>query len=493
MNLLLEDLLLEDELLTRELARKDYKEFIPYVNSRYDMRWFHEVCSDHLQQFAEGKIKKLMFTMPPQHGKSELSTRKLPGYLFGRNPDSKGAILSYSADKARKFSREVQLLLTNRQYQNLFPEVRLATGKDEAAVRTMQEFDIVGYLGSLKAVGRRGPLTGDPLDWAILDDLIKDNMEAQSPQLREATWEWIETVVESRLHNTSQMLYVTTRWHEDDPSGRFLKRDGILSPSNPDGWILLNFEALKTKNITSYDHRDEGESLWPEKHSRHRMEQIRKNSPTTFNALYQGDPKPAEGSVIFEDWIIIDEFPEHVDHEFYGMDFGYSNDPTAATRIGRTGQNLYLEEMFYQTGLTNQDILVLFHTLGMNPDLEIICDKAEPKSIEECRRGYYDLDTATHYPGINASACDKGPGSINAGILKLKDFKVHVTVSSRNLIEERNKYTWIMKNGKPINKPIDDWNHGIDGVRSAVFTKYGEPLLQQTTFSKPQSRQPKQL
>ncbi|GAB2549734.1 terminase large subunit [Spirosoma aerophilum] len=476
MNYADELLLLETEHLTRQLASIDFKEFVPYVNRRYDMQWFHEVMADHLQAFAEGSIKKLMITMPPQHGKSELSTRSLPCYLFGQNPDLKIALLSYSADKARKFSREVQQRLSSELYQNIFPGVRLATGKDQAAVRTQAEFDIVGHIGSLKAVGRRGPLTGDPVDIVILDDLFKDNIEAQNPHIREQTWaDWIIPVVESRLHNNSQMLYVTTRWHEDDPSGRFLDRDGYFSETNPDGWVLLNFPALKTANIDSYDQREEGEALWPGKHSKHRMELIKKNNPTTFDALYQGDPKPSQESIIFGDWIEVDEYPEYVDHEFYGIDFGYSNDPSAATRIGRVGQSLYLDEQFYETGLTNQDMLKWFYALGMNPSIESICDKAEPKSIEELKRGYYDKATETQYNGINAKGCDKGPGSIAAGISKLKEYTVYVTKRSRNLIKEKNNYTWIMSGGKATNVPIGTWNHAIDGVRSAVFTVYGKP------------------
>ena len=475
----------------RQLATVEYKSFVPYVNQRYSMQRFHEVIAEHLQLFEEGFIKKLMITVPPQHGKSELSTRNFPPYLFGRNPDRKIAITSFSASKAQKFSREIQHVLTNERYHNLFPHIRLATGADDAAVRTQQEFDVVGYLGNLKAVGRRGPLTGDPVDIVILDDLFKDNIEAQSPRLREQTWsDWIIPVVETRMHNFSQMLYVTTRWHEDDPTGRFLARDGFYSVSNPDGWVLLNFPVIKTKDQVSYDHRAEGQVLWPEKHSLHRMEIIKKNSPVTFDALYQGDPKPSSESVIFGDWVVIDEYPAHVDHEFETLDFGYSNDPTAVVKVGKTGQNLYLDEQIYETGLTNQDILKRAHALKLNLALDWICDKAEPKSIEELRRGFYDKPSETSYRGINAKACDKGPNSIVAGITKLKSYTVHVTKRSLNLLKERNNYTWIMDGQKATNVPIDKWNHAIDAVRSGVFTKYGKPVLANTTATRPPIKPP---
>ncbi|GAB3643945.1 terminase large subunit [Spirosoma arcticum] len=459
-----------------ELARRNYRHFVPLVKADYDMQPFHEVMADHLQRFAMGEIKRLMITCPPQHGKSELSTRNFPAYLWGRNPALKIALLSYGADKAQKFSREIQQVLTSPEYSRIFPHVRLASGTDEGMSRTMREFDIVGTGGSLKAVGRRGALTGDPVDIGILDDLLKDEIEAQSPTIREQAWGWIGSVVDSRLHNDSQLLYVTTRWHEDDPAGRFLDQDGIYSEDNPDGWVLLNFAALKTSDLIPYDDRLVGEALWPKKHSKKRMEKKKRDSPLIFNALYQGDPKPSEEAVIFSNWVEVDEYPQpgFVDEEFVGLDFGFSNDPTAATRIGRVGKYLYLDELFYETNLTNQDILDSYHLTGLPLTWEVICDKAEPKSIEELKRGYWK-EGSVRVTGINAKGCEKGPGSINAGILKLKEFTVCYTKRSRNIKKEVNNYTWKMANGKATNEPIGEWNHALDGIRSAVFTKYAKP------------------
>jgi phage terminase large subunit len=206
------------------------------------------------------------------------------------------------------------------------------------------------------------------------------------------------------------------------------------------------------------------------------MEQIKKNSALTFGALYQGDPKPSEEAMVYNDWVEIDEYPEFVDSEFYGLDFGYSNDPTACTRIGRTGQNIYVDELFYETGLTNQDILDRAHAVGMSTDLETICDKAEPKSIEELSRGYWKPGNV-HVRGLNAIGCDKGPGSINAGIQKVKEFTVFFTKRSRNIKKERDNYQWIMAGGKATNTPIDAYNHALDGIRSAIFTKFGKPPI----------------
>ncbi len=460
-----------------EQDRRHFGRFVQRIKPDYSMTWFHEAMADKLHRFATGEYKKMMIFVPPQHGKSELSTRSLPAYLFGLNSAFKIAVLSYSASKAKKFNREIQARMTAPAYRALYPSVRLASAKDEAATRTTEEFDVFGPNGngSLKSVGRSGPLTGDPVDIAILDDLIKDREEAQSATIREKAWDWITDVVETRLHNHSRILYVTTRWDEDDPAGRWLDRDGVYSKTNPTGWEVVKFAALRTKDVLPYDDRHEGQALWPERHSRERIEAIKRNSPLTFNSLYQQDPKPDAESLIFGDWLEVPEMPNYCQTYFYGGDFGFTNDPTALVLIGIYGKNIYLDEIIYQTGLTNPGILRLCHLGGVPVSVEAYWDKAEPKSIEELRADYYDIDSQTVYPGINAKETIKGPGSVNAGILKLKDYKVHYTARSNNIRREKNAYRWIMANGKSTNVPIDDFNHTLDAIRGAVYTKYHSP------------------
>ena len=461
------------EKVRRELARRDFAKFVVQIKPDYQMTWFHEVICQILQRFSKGDITRLMIFMPPQNGKSEVATRSLPPYLFGMNPNLRIAVLSYSASKAKKFNREIQQRITSPRYQALFPRVKLASAKDDAVARTTEQFDIVGFNGSLKTVGRQGPLTGDPVDVAILDDLLKDRQEAQSLTVRENTWSWITDVVETRFHNESQLLYVTTRWDEDDPAGRFLKRDGYRSKDNPSGWEVLSFAALKTADIVPYDPRPVGAALWPERHSKERMEAIRRDSPLSFNSLYQQDPRPSTEAMVFAHWMEVDEFPS-CDMQFYGMDFGYSNDPTTLIRLGVSGKDLYLDELIYETGLTNPDILERAHLAKVKLQEEVIADNAEPKSIEEIRRGT-TLENGKRLAGLNIKACLKGPGSINAGIQKLNEYRVHYTKRSLNIRREVRNYQWIMAGGVATNTPIDAYNHALDAVRSAVFTKYSKP------------------
>ena len=148
-----------------------------------------------------------------------------------------------------------------------------------------------------------------------------------------------------------------------------------------------------------------------------------------------------------------------------GMDFGFTNDPTALVRVTEEGGNLYLEEMLYHTNLTNRDISDKLQDLGLTRYDEIWADSAEPKSIEEL-----------HRMGWNVKPTTKGKDSIMAGIDILKRYKIFVTMNSKNLIKELQNYKWQEdKNGNLLNRPIDSFNHGIDAVRYATYNRLSRP------------------
>ena len=181
---------------------------------------FHRRYYECLTKFATGDIKKLMVFMPPQHGKSEGSTRRLPAFLLGQDPDKRLAIVSYNAPKARKFNREIQRIIDTPEYHAIFPETCLnasnVTTIAGSWLRNADECEIVGHRGGFKTVGVGGALTGEPVDILIMDDIYKDAKTAWSPIVRESVSDWYDTVAETRLHNDSQQLIVFTRWHEDD-------------------------------------------------------------------------------------------------------------------------------------------------------------------------------------------------------------------------------------------------------------------------------------
>lgn len=149
----------------------------------------------------------------------------------------------------------------------------------------------------------------------------------------------------------------------------------------------------------------------------------------------------------------------------YGLDFGFTNDPTSLVKVTKQGDSLHFKEMIHSTGLTNPDISDKLASLGLTRRDEIWADSAEPKSIEEL-----------HRMGWNVKPTAKGKDSIMAGIDILKRHKLVVTSDSPNVIKELQNYKWQEdKNGNLLNRPVDKYNHAIDAIRYATFNRLSRP------------------
>lgn len=162
----------------------------------------------------------------------------------------------------------------------------------------------------------------------------------------------------------------------------------------------------------------------------------------------------AEG-VIFTSYEIVSEIPDWVQKRGLGMDFGFSNDPTAIVDCGLYDNDLYLDETCYKTHMLTKDIVNVLKPQNKRT----ISESADPRLISEIRN-----------TGVNIHPVDKYPGSIKAGIDKMLELNLKITKRSYNLLEEIRHYTWAKdKNDNYINEPIDDWNHAIDAVRYWVL------------------------
>jgi len=172
--------------------------------------------------------------------------------------------------------------------------------------------------------------------------------------------------------------------------------------------------------------------------------------------------------VIFQEFAQIDIVPLDAKLIGYGMDFGFTNDPTTLIAVYRFNESLIVDELIYQTGMLNSDIIKRLQDLGVGNNDKIYADSAEPKSIEEIYRS-----------GFNIKPVLKGADSIKFGLQILQDYKLIVTKDSTNLIKELRSYTWDRdKTGKALNKPIDNFNHCIDAMRYLAMME----LKQKTSF-----------
>ena len=269
-----------------------------------ELQPFHRAYYRVLEAFAAGRIRRLVITMPPQHGKSVGASTLLPAYLLGLDPDLRVAVASYSAALASRFNRRVHRIVDSTEYAAFFPETTLKRGaKPPGCIRTADEAEIVGRRGGILSVGREGSLTGNRVDCFILDDLYKDALEAHSPLVRENCWEWYTSVVRTRMHNASRELIVFTRWHDEDLIGTLMRRERFvglrawrqLDELGGDCWLHLNFEALKASPPTEIDPRPAGAALWPEQHSAALLDAKRRLDPLQFECMYQGRPSAREG------------------------------------------------------------------------------------------------------------------------------------------------------------------------------------------------------
>lgn len=181
----------------------------------------------------------------------------------------------------------------------------------------------------------------------------------------------------------------------------------------------------------------------------------RASKDENYKRVYiDGLPGVAEG-LIFESFKVVNEIPEGARLIGTGLDFGFTNDPTALVSVYLNGGELFFDELIYEYGLTNTDINRLAISQGLNIRGSIVADSAEPKSIEELYRMRWNIEGA-----------NKGADSITNGIDILKRYSLNVTTRSTGLIKELRNYKWAVdRDGKPLNKPIDMFNHAIDGVR----------------------------
>lgn len=157
--------------------------------------------------------------------------------------------------------------------------------------------------------------------------------------------------------------------------------------------------------------------------------------------------------IIFDNWRVCDEIPKDAEFIAYGMDWGFTSDPTTLTAVYRFNKDLYLDEMIYQTGLTNSDIINQLTLLGVTRSQMIVADSAEPKSIEDLRRA-----------GFRIEGAKKGPDSIRNSIDTLQQQPLHITSRSINFLKEARSYKWAVdNNGKTLNVPEDKHNHCFVG------------------------------
>jgi len=233
-----------------------------------------------------------------------------------------------------------------------------------------------------------------------------------------------------------------------------------FNPTSPIAYVRELENSLLPGGVKTYisDYRD-NKAL-----GKKQIQLIESYKDTNWNKwLIFGTGSYAEirGS-IYTNWATVDEFPKEIADYCYAIDFGYANDETALIKVGMMNGEIYVDELIYETQLTNQDICDKFRLLGIDNE-EIIADSAEPKSIEEIKRERFRIFPTKKTTIVN-------------GIDILQRYKINITKNSKHIIDEITNYTWKedKTSGKFYNIPVDGWNHALDGLRYVAVAKYGK-------------------
>lgn len=297
--------------------------------------------------------------------------------------------------------------------------------------------------------------TGQKILFRGLDDPLK--VTSISVDKGYLCWAWLEEAYELLKEEDFDMIDESIRGAIPDP----LYKQWIITfnPWNEKHWIKHRFFDRQDDNIlamtTNYKCNE-----WLDASDLKLFEDMRLHNPRRYRVAGLGDWGIVEG-LIYENWVERAFTLDDIRHcqTISGLDFGYTNDPTAFLIgfIDQDAKKLYIWDEIYKKGLTNRMIYQEIQNAGYAKE-KITADSAEPKSIDELRE-----------LGLRVHGARKGRDSINNGIQYIQDYQIIVHPRCVNFLTEINNYTWDSdKFGNRINVPIDDFNHLMDALRYAV-------------------------
>ena len=281
-------------------AQKNLIDFSIATDPKYQDTWFHEtmaiVFQSVLKKVERGEDARVILTVPPRHGKSELATKKFPAWMLGKHPEWPIMVASYSGELAVDFGHGTREIMQSPSYKEIF-KTRLRVDT-QAKGKWMTE-EGGGYM----AAGAGGAITGKGFKIGIVDDIFKNREEAESDTIRESRWDWYISTFYTRQEGITAIIVIGTRWHTDDLIGRLIekqKEDEINQEKQFDKWTLIEFPSIAIKDE---DFRKKGDALWPAKFP---VEKLRKTEntlgPYEFAALYQCNPITSVNQEFKEEW-----------------------------------------------------------------------------------------------------------------------------------------------------------------------------------------------
>jgi len=276
----------------RILASRRILNFTQFTFPRYTADPFHVSLAQAIDRVVDGELKRLMVFAPPQHGKSELVSTRLPPFWLGRHPDLPVILTSYGGALAFRNSRAARGVVEEPSYGQIFPSIRTDPNS-----RAVDRWKIDRHRGFVVAAGVGGPITGHGAGIGIIDDPVQSWAQAQSSTFRDSVWEWYQGTFRTRIWEGGAIVLIMTRWHQDDLAGRLLLDQGA-------DWTVLHYPAVCDDPDNDPLGRREGEPLSPSRYSIEELESIKEDvGPSVWTAEYQGRPAPPEGAFFKVDLI----------------------------------------------------------------------------------------------------------------------------------------------------------------------------------------------
>lgn len=300
------------ELLKRRQARRNLQSFTEYVTPRWKAGRIHrEICAQ-LDRIARKEIDRLLLLCPPQHGKSEVTSRKLPAYLLGLDPLEDWIAASATAELAEGFGRDVRNCIASQEYKALFPDTELS--EDSSAKGRWNTKQGGGYY----ATGVGGQLFGRG-GGAIIDDPFGSWADAQSELQREKVWDWYRGTLYNRIRPGKPIIVIQHRMHEDDLAGRLIHHQNF----GGDKFEIVNLPA------------DVNDPPWPERYDRAALERIKANTdPRQWSALYMQNPTPDDGTFFKREWFELVDPKKVTGYRYTTGDFAVTEGDGDFTELG---------------------------------------------------------------------------------------------------------------------------------------------------------------
>jgi hypothetical protein len=294
--------------ILREIAENGtFAEYCIAIDQNYELEWFHDEIAAKLgngyHRMMNGENVRIMIFMPPRHGKSDESTQKFPSWVLGKNPKIPIMTASYSDELATDFGQSTRDIMRSDNYKAMFNTRLRADTTAKGKWKTEEN-------GGYTAVGVGGALTGKGFKIGIIDDPFKNREEADSAVVRDSRYKWYQSTFYTRQEGNSMIVFILTRWHEDDLAGRVLRdaREAKAKGEPYDDWEIIEYKAIATEDE---EHRKEGEALWPKKFPIEKLLTMKTTMGSyEFSALYQQTPVDEENRKFKQTWFKYREYDD---------------------------------------------------------------------------------------------------------------------------------------------------------------------------------------